>query len=92
MVISRVERNAEMIIASDMLVIEKVDIIHGAAPETFFDDIELKVGKVLLQEKRSLPGNLAMFHVLFTNRKLAGKTIEQIGIYRRYEANNTRII
>lgn len=92
MVISRVGRNTEMMIASDTLVIEKGDIIYGAAPETFFDDIELKVGKVSLQEKRSLPGNLAMFHVLFTNRKLAGKTIEQIGIYRRYEANITRII
>jgi len=92
MVISRVGRGNEMLVASDSLTIEHGDIIYGAAPEVHFSDIELKVGKVSLQEKRSLPGNLAMFHVLFTNRKLAGKTIEQIGIYRRYEANITRII
>lgn len=92
MVISRVGRKTEMLIATDSLVIEKGDTIYGAAPEVHFPDIELKVGRISLQDKRSLPGNLAMFHVLFTNRKLAGKTIEQIGIYRRYEANITRII
>jgi len=92
MVISRVGRGSEMLIATGSLTIEKGDTIYGAAPETHFPDIELKVGRVSLQDKRSLPGNLAMFHVLFTNRKLAGKTIEQIGIYRRYEANITRII
>lgn len=92
MVISRVGRGDEMLIATDNLSIEKGDIIYGAAPEIHFPDIELKLGRVSLQDKRSLPGNLAMFHVLFTNRKLAGKTIEQIGIYRRYEANITRII
>lgn len=92
MVISRIGRGDEMLIATDNLTIEKGDIIYGAAPEIHFPDIELKLGRVSLQEKRSLPGNLAMFHVLFTNRKLAGKTIEQIGIYRRYEANITRII
>lgn len=92
MVISRIGRNSEMLIATDNLIIEKGDTIYGAASELHFPDIELKVGHVSLQDKRSLPGNLAMFHVLFTNRKLAGKTIEQIGIYRRYEANITRII
>ncbi len=91
MVISRVERGKDMLIASDNLTLEHGDIIYGAAAELHFPDIELKVGRVSLQEKRSLPGGLAMFHVLFTNRKLAGKTIEQIGIYRRYEANITRI-
>lgn len=91
MVISRIGRKDEMIVASDDLVIEPGDVIYGAASEINFPDIELKVGKITLQEKRNLPGNLAMFHVLFTNRKLAGKTIEQIGIYRRYEGNITRI-
>lgn len=92
MVISRIERGDDMLIATDSMMIEKGDVIYGAAPEAHFPDIELKVGRVSLQEKRTLPGDLAMFHVLFTNRKLAGKTIEQIGIYRRYEANITRII
>jgi putative transport protein len=92
MVISRVGRGKDMLVASDDLVIEPGDIIYGAASEVHFSDIELKVGRVSIQKKRSLTGNLAMFHVLFTNRKLAGKTIEQIGIYRRYEANITRII
>ncbi|MFT3738911.1 MAG: TrkA C-terminal domain-containing protein [Breznakibacter sp.] len=41
--------------------------------------------------KKEIAGDLAMAHVLVTNRKMAGRTIEQIGIYRRYEANITRI-
>lgn len=92
MVISRVGRNTDMLIATDKLIIHEGDTIYGAAPEAHFPDIELKIGKVSLQGKRNLPGDLAMFHVLFTNRRLAGKTIEQLGIYRRYEANITRII
>ncbi len=92
MVISRVGRNTDMLIATDKLIIHEGDTIYGAAPEAHFPDIELKIGKVSLQGKRNLPGDLAMFHVLLTNRRLAGKTIEQIGIYRRYEANITRII
>jgi len=49
------------------------------------------MGHVKISDKREISGDLAMFHVLVTNRKYAGKTVEQIGIYRRYEANITRI-
>lgn len=51
----------------------------------------MKIGGVKISEKKEISGDLAMFHVLVTNRKYAGKTIQQIGIYRRYEANITRI-
>jgi putative transport protein len=51
----------------------------------------MTMGDVKFAAKREISGDLAMFHVLVTNRKLAGKTIEQVGIYRRYEANITRI-
>jgi len=43
------------------------------------------------ENKKEVSGFMAMANALVTNRKLAGKTIEQIGIYRRYEANITRI-
>jgi putative transport protein len=39
----------------------------------------------------AVQGRMAMINILLTNQKLAGKTIEQIGIYRRYPANVTRI-
>jgi putative transport protein len=54
--------------------------------------VEVKVGKVeVVKTPEDISGPLAMINVLLTNQKLAGKTIEQIGIYRRYPANVTRI-
>ncbi|HBG54580.1 MAG TPA: transporter, partial [Rikenellaceae bacterium] len=37
------------------------------------------------------PGPLGMINILMTNQRIAGKSIQQIGIYRRYPANVTRI-
>jgi putative transport protein len=53
--------------------------------------VEIKIGKVEIAGHKEISGPLAMINVLMTNQKLAGKTIEQIGIYRRYPANVTRI-
>lgn len=91
MVISRVERKGAMLVATDKLILEPDDVLYGAASLARFDEIAAKIGRVDTRKRKPVGGDLAMFHVLFTNRKLAGKTIEQIGIYRRYEANITRI-
>ncbi len=67
------------------------DIIYGVSSLKHIDALQKKIGVVEIGSKKEISGDLAMFHVLVTNRKLAGRTIEQIGIYRRYEANITRI-
>jgi putative transport protein len=91
LVISRIGRNRCFIVASEKEKVQQGDIIYGVSTINYLDNLRLKIGTVKITNKREISGNLAMFHVLVTNRKLAGKTIDQIGIYRRYEANITRI-
>ena len=95
--VSRIIRNGEAMIATDNEIISQGDIICGVSAQDKIEDLEFKIGKIevvtikddVLNE--AIPGRLAMINILLTNQKLAGKTIEQIGIYRRYPANVTRI-
>lgn len=91
LVISRIERGGDFFIPTDDSTLKKGDVIYGVSAINHIDNLKIKIGEVTIGHKREITGSLAMFHVLVTNRKLAGKTIEQIGIYRRYEANITRI-
>jgi len=91
LVISRIWRKDKFILASENEVLLEGDIIYGVSAVELIDNLRLTMGHVKISDKREISGDLAMFHVLVTNRKYAGKTVEQIGIYRRYEANITRI-
>ena len=90
-VFSRIERNGTFLVAGEEEIICDGDIIHGVSEKSHIENLELKMGTVTISTKREISGDLAMFHVLVTSRKFAGKTIEQIGINHRYEANITRI-
>jgi putative transport protein len=89
--VSRIVRNGESIVATDEEMIQQGDVICGVSAQNLIESLEIKIGKVEIARHREISGPLAMINVLLTNRKLAGKTIEQIGIYRRYPANVTRI-
>jgi putative transport protein len=89
--ISRIVRDDKYLVATEDLELLEGDIIIGVSDLQHIKNLKLKIGKVKIAEKREISGDLAMFHVLVTNKKYAGKTIQQIGIYRRYEANITRI-
>jgi len=91
LVISRILRQGTYLVALEDEVLLEGDVIIGVSAIDHIENLRIKMGKVKISEKREVTGDLAMFHVLVTNRKYAGKTIEQIGIYRRYEANITRI-
>jgi putative transport protein len=91
LVLSRILRKGTYMIAAEEIVLEDGDILYGVSSAEHADNLRMTMGDVKLAEKREISGDLAMFQVLVTNRKLAGKTIEQVGIYRRYEANITRI-
>jgi putative transport protein len=91
LVISRIQRNGVYLVATEDIELQEGDVIIGVSALDHIKDLKLQIGKVKISEKREISGDLAMFHVLVTNRKYAGKTIQQIGIYRRYEANITRI-
>ncbi len=91
LVISRIERHGSFMVPKDNMLLKEGDIIYGVSSLQHISTLQKKVGRVEIGARKQVSGDLAMFHVLVTNRKLAGKTIEQIGIYRRYEANITRI-
>ena len=89
--ISRIIRNDEAIMAADEEIIQQGDIICGVTAQNKIENLSFKIGKVEVVKTKDIEGPLAMINVLLTNPKVAGKTIEQIGIYRRYPANVTRI-
>ncbi|MGE5621031.1 MAG: putative transporter [archaeon] len=91
LVLSRIKRDGQYLVAVDSEIIKEGDVLYGVSTENHIENLNLKIGEVKIQEKREIGGELSMTHVLVTNRKYAGKTIQQIGIYRRYEANITRI-
>jgi putative transport protein len=91
LVISRIERDNEFIIANDEVELQSGDIVYGVSTSKHLASLRMKMGEVEIGGKKEVSGNLGIYNVLVTNRKIAGKTIEQIGIYRRYEANITRI-
>jgi putative transport protein len=91
LVISRIGRQGTYVIPVEDEVLQEGDVVIGVSAINHIENLQMKMGAVKIAEKREISGDLAMFHVLVTNRKYAGKTIEQIGIYRRYEANITRI-
>lgn len=89
--ISRIIRNGEAMIATDDEIVQQGDIICGVSAKDKIENLAFKIGKVTVSNNTEISGPLAMINILLTNKKVAGKTIEQIGIYRRYPANVTRI-
>jgi putative transport protein len=90
--VSRIFRNNQHIVATEDEIVLEGDVICGASAQECIANLQLKMGEVHVVEKKlNITGVLGISNVLLTNRKLAGKTIDQLGIYRRYEANITRI-
>jgi putative transport protein len=91
MVISRVLRNGESLALKEPLLIEKGDMLLAVTNRDYFPHLELKIGDVSVPEKQEPMGTLGMKQVMVTNKEIAGRSIQQLGIYRRYPANITRI-
>jgi len=90
-VISRLRRNGDFIIPSNNTTIEQGDTLYGVSTEDKYATLEIKIGSVHKTGRIEITGNLTMRHVLVTNRKIAGKTLQEIGISEQYPANITRI-
>lgn len=91
LVFSRIERGGEFLVPTAAFVVEKGDIVHGVAGDNTIDNIRLKLGSVEIGQKGTIEGDLVMRRFMVTNKKIAGKTFEELGIYRRYPANITRV-
>lgn len=90
-VLSRIFRDNDFIIPGEGDTVMKGDILYGVSTKESYNSLELKIGKLKKTGDIEVKGRLGMRHVVFTNKKLAGKTIKQIGISRRYPVNITRI-
>jgi len=90
-VISRLERDGDFLPHKDEEIIQEGDILYGVSRSTHFKMLTLNVGTVYKTKRKNISGQLAMRHVMISNKKLAGKTIKEIGISRRYPASITRI-
>lgn len=90
-VISRIKRGDEIIPASDDFVVESNDLLVGVGEHGSIDKINILIGEVSMNTAIPIEGNIAMKDVIVTNRSIAGKSIGEIGIYRRYPARITRI-
>ncbi|MDR2498206.1 MAG: putative transporter [Tannerellaceae bacterium] len=90
--VSRIFRNGEYILAADDEIIQSGDTIYGVSAENVIENLQYKIGKVVIADKGEIEGPFAAINVLVTKKNIAGKTIEQVGIYRRYPANITRIL
>lgn len=90
-VLSRIWRNGEFFMPDKNTVIEANDLLYGVSVKSSFDTLELKVGPLQNTGDIEVTGRLGMRHVVFTNKSLAGKSIKQIGLSRRYPVTITRI-
>lgn len=91
LIISRIKRGEYVFPATEATTISESDIIIGICEHGIISELQMFIGKVEINERVPIEGNLAMKEVLVTKRKLIGRTVGEIGIYRRYPANLTRI-
>jgi putative transport protein len=91
LIVTRVKRNGEFIVAEDTLIIKEGDFLYGVCEIQNINKIELRIGEISINTIEPAEGHLAMKEVIVTNRRVAGKTLEEIGIYRRYPANISRV-
>lgn len=89
--VSRIYRDGHYIFAEENEVLREGDVLYGVSARNCIRNLQIKIGPVAIGGRKEIEGMLGIHNILLTNRKLAGKTIEQVGIYRRYPANITRI-
>ncbi len=90
-VISRLQRDNEYIIPEANINIQEGDVLIGLCKETEMENIRLLFGEVSIQPKFEITGRLSMRHILVTNRKISGKTLQQINLTTQFPANITRV-
>ncbi|MDR1859954.1 MAG: putative transporter [Bacteroidales bacterium] len=89
--LSRMCRRGNFFMPEDKEILQLGDRLYGVSTADKFDDLRLKVGPLQETGEVEITGRLGMEHIVFTNKKLAGKTIKQIGVSRRFPVNITRI-
>ncbi len=90
-VVSRILRNDDFLVPEGKMILKEGDMIAGLCNKDNIEEIELVVGKVAIQKSFEMGGSLSMRHIRMTNRKLAGKTLQDINLSSMFPANITRV-
>lgn len=90
-VLSRLWRNGDFFMPEENEIIQENDMLYGVSTEANFQMLELKIGSLNNTGDIEVTGKLGMRQVVFTNKSMAGKTIKEIGLSRRFPVNITRI-
>ncbi len=90
-VISRLQRDNDYVIPEAKINIQEGDVLIGLCKKSEMESLRLLFGEVSVQPKFEITGRLSMRHILMTNRKLAGKTLQQINLTSQFPANVTRV-
>ncbi len=90
-VVSRIIRNGENLVPRGKMTLEQDDIFICLCHKDELDEIELVIGHVEELEKVEISGSLSVRHMTITNRRIAGKSLQDINLSSMYPANITRI-
>ncbi len=90
-VLSRLLRNDETLVPTMDMIIEEGDQIQVVVDKQYVEQLQLTVGEVAPVDLRKVRGRLASRKIVVTNPKVGGKSIAQLNIFGRYQANITRI-
>lgn len=90
-VFSRISRDGKFLLPETDLLVKTGDKLYGLASKDIYPKLELTVGKVEKTRKFVHQEPVSMRHILITNRKISGHTIEQINLSGQFPANITRV-
>lgn len=90
-VVSRVLRNAQILIASNETVLDKGDVILVVCDNKDIDFITAFLGEKIEMEWQKLDTSLEARRIMITNPKVNGHTLGKLGLFGGFSFNITRI-
>ncbi|MFA8451396.1 MAG: putative transporter [Bacteroidales bacterium] len=90
-VISRIARNGEVFVPKPSTCVAEGDKINIIAPKDSRTRLQTLFGEISNTNMCKTNGKLAMRRMIVTQKAIAGKTIAEVNIFGRYNANITRI-
>lgn len=90
-VITRLMRNKKVDVAGPDQVLQIGDILTAVGPTAGLSDIEIIVGKRTHVDARAVSSDISVRRILVSRRHTIGKTIDELGLFEKYNVQVTRI-
>ena len=79
-VISRVLRGGEMVVATPETVLHLGDAVHAVGPEDKLREVQIIIGKPSDVDLKSLPSTVTTRRVVVTKKSVLGKSVEELNL------------